>query len=113
MVFSLKYDGRSDIAGTAGEMMADRMLSEFTMKQLQSTYDLVLPVPVHPRKLRIRGYNQAALIAARFAGLTGLRTEDDVITRTKETHVMKSLGPGPEKGEYPRSFCHPEIQQTP
>jgi ComF family protein len=93
LVFALKYDDRPDIADTIGEIMADRMLSEFTADELAGRYDLVLPVPVHPRKLRIRGYNQAALIAARFAGLTGLRTEDDVITRTKETHVMKSLSP--------------------
>ena len=93
LVFALKYDGRPDIADTIGEIMADRMLSEFTADELAGRYDLVLPVPVHLRKRRIRGYNQAALIAESFAARTGLRSDDDILVRVKETHMMRSLAP--------------------
>ena len=93
MVFALKYDGRADIADTIGEIMADRMLSEFTTEELSSMYDAVLPVPVHLSKREKRGYNQAALIARAFAARTGLRADDGVLIRTRETHVMRSLGP--------------------
>ncbi|MBR7088336.1 MAG: ComF family protein [Mogibacterium sp.] len=93
MVFALKYDGRSDIASVIGEIMADRMLAEFTPCELQTMFDVILPVPVHPHKRNRRGYNQAALIADEFARRTGLRSDDTVLARVKETHVMKYLGP--------------------
>ena len=93
MVFSLKYDGRPDIAGTIGEILADRMLAEFDAGELSDMYDIVLPVPVHPSKKSIRGYNQAALIAEEFAHLTGLSCDDSILVRVRETHIMRSLGP--------------------
>lgn len=93
IVFSLKYDGRSDIAPTVGEIMADRMLAEFGPEELKSMYDMAIPVPVHPRRKSIRGYNQAALIAREFGKRTGIRAEEDLLIRVRETHRMKSLGP--------------------
>ena len=93
MAFALKYDGRSDLAAVMGEIMADRMLAEFTAAELRSMYDLALPVPVHSNKKRKRGYNQAALLATVFAGRTGFKTNDGILVRIRETHVMKSLDP--------------------
>lgn len=93
VVFSLKYDGRADIARTVGEIMADRMLAEYSCSELQSMYDLLIPVPVHPRKKNIRGYNQASLIAGELSKRIGIRTDDSILTRIKDTHIMRSLGP--------------------
>ena len=93
MVFALKYNGRSDIAETIGEILADRMQSEFGQEEFAGMYDLVLPVPVHPNKKRTRGYNQAALIAESFCRRTGLKYDDNILIRVRETHVMRSLGP--------------------
>jgi predicted amidophosphoribosyltransferase len=39
----------------------------------------VVPVPLHPRRLRARGYNQAALIAAALARRAGLALADQLI----------------------------------
>jgi predicted amidophosphoribosyltransferase len=36
----------------------------------------LVPVPLHPRRLRARGYNQAAVIAAALARRTGLAVAD-------------------------------------
>ncbi|MBQ6456409.1 MAG: ComF family protein [Mogibacterium sp.] len=93
IVFALKYDGRADIAETIGEIMADRMLAEFTNDELTGMYDVVLPVPVHQHKKRTRGYNQAALIAVGFSGRTGVISDAGILVRVKETHVMRSLSP--------------------
>ena len=93
MVFALKYDGRPDIGVTLGEILADRMLAEFSVDKLAGMYDLVLPVPVHPSKKNRRGYNQAAVIADSFARCTGMKADDSVLMRVRETHMMRSLGP--------------------
>ena len=56
-------------------------------------YDMVLPVPVHPKKKSRRGYNQAALIGEEFAKRLGLTCDDSLLMRARETHIMRSLGP--------------------
>jgi ComF family protein len=47
--------------------------------------DLVLPVPLHPRRLRERGFNQAELIAECAAKALGLRSERRALRRMKYT----------------------------
>lgn len=93
MMFALKYDGKSDIAVTIGEIMSDRMLAQFPAGEIRSGYSIILPVPVHQSKRAKRGYNQAALIAGEFSRRTGLRYDDGILIRTRETHIMRSLGP--------------------
>ena len=46
---------------------------------------LVVPVPLHIRKLKERGFDQSYLIARHIARLTGLPLRADALTRTRET----------------------------
>jgi ComF family protein len=93
IVFRLKYDCRPDISVPVGEILADRMLAEYSPEELHEMYDVILPVPVHPAKRNRRGYNQAALIAEEFSKRAGFAADEDVLVRTRETHIMRSLGP--------------------
>lgn len=93
MIFSLKYDGRTDIAVTIGEIMSDRMAAESGEDGFAGRYDAVLPVPVHPGKKAERGFNQAALIAKEVSSRLCIDFDDDILIRVRETHIMRSLGP--------------------
>ena len=53
VIHALKYDGRRSIAPTLSRMMAQHGAGV-----LQGA-DLVVPVPLHPRRHRQRGFNQA------------------------------------------------------
>jgi ComF family protein len=57
----LKYQGRPDLAAPLGH------LARQAARRAGLTADLVVPVPLHPRRLVDRGYNQAALLAAQVA----------------------------------------------
>ena len=60
---SFKYRMQRRLAGTLGVIMAERlpaMAGEWR-------YDLIVPVPLHPRRLRSRGFNQALCLAAVLA----------------------------------------------
>ncbi len=47
--------------------------------------DLLVPVPLHRRRLLQRRYNQAALLAGRLARRTGLPSVPDLLTRSRAT----------------------------
>ncbi len=47
--------------------------------------DVLVPVPLHPRKLRERGYNQAGLLAREVSKLTGLPVAEKLLYRTRNT----------------------------
>lgn len=53
----LKWQGRDDLARPLGRLLAT------PLARCRSGIDLVVPVPLHPSRLRERGYNQAALLA--------------------------------------------------
>src|SRR5690606_24982183 len=59
----LKYGGRTAFAETVARPMA-RLLPEGA--------DLLVPVPLHRRRLWARGFNQAALIAAALSRASGV-----------------------------------------
>ena len=66
----LKYEGGIASGRFFAAMLADRMKgSEFF-----SDIDLILPVPLHWRRRRKRGYNQAEVIASELASKLLLRT---------------------------------------
>lgn len=48
-------------------------------------YDLVVPVPLHPKRLRWRGFNQAALLAAEVAKRLGCKLDTTSLVRIVAT----------------------------
>lgn len=93
VIFALKYGGHADIGDTLGEVLYDRMLSEYDPYELTGMYDMVTPVPVHMEKAGTRGFNQADLIGRGFAKRAGLNYDANILVRTRRTLPMKGLGP--------------------
>ncbi|MBQ6500171.1 MAG: ComF family protein [Mogibacterium sp.] len=93
VIFALKYGGRSDIGDTLGEILFDRMLSEYEAEELAAMYDIVTPVPLHADKLKKRGFNHAELMGRNLAKRAGLRFDPGMLIRTRGTLPMKGLGP--------------------
>ncbi len=54
--------------------------------------DLVVPIPLHPRRLRTRGFNQSAVLARAIARSLGLRLDCGALTRTRYTPPQTGLG---------------------
>lgn len=53
--------------------------------------DALVPVPVHISRKRLRGYNQAEVIAAGISGKTGIPMLNDLLYRRKKTVAQKVL----------------------
>src|SRR5690349_11933949 len=63
-VQALKYHGRRRIADALGALLAERYPFDPSA--------VLVPVPLHPRRLRARGFNQAVLLARALARRRGL-----------------------------------------
>lgn len=104
VIFAFKYGSRSDIGSTLGEILYDRMASEYGEDALAGMYDLVVPVPVYSAKKKKRGFNHAGLMAESFAERAGLRCDTGMIIRTRDTAPMKGLGPEERRANIRGSF---------
>lgn len=53
--------------------------------------DLVVPVPLHPRRLRHRGYNQSGLLASELGPLLGIPVDPGALRKVRDTAPQVSL----------------------
>ena len=85
----LKFKGIRDVAPALALLLADRFLRVNTFSVLQ-TEAILIPIPLHPRKERQRGFNQSKLIAEALSTLIGIDLSDALI-RTKSTWTQSLL----------------------
>jgi ComF family protein len=98
-VHCLKYSGRTVLAEPLGELMAAYWM------QHPTPVDLVVPVPLHPTRLRERGYNQAALLAREMARRVGLVVEERTLIRQRATASQVELDSRQRKKNVFDAFC--------
>lgn len=62
-IHQFKYNGISDIGGILGKIMVGKLNYESRIKNHELSFDLVIPVPLHKKRLRQRGFNQSEILA--------------------------------------------------
>ena len=70
-----------------------------------SHIDAVIPVPLHPKKRKIRGFNQTELLARELCRLTGLHYGGDVLERVKNTVPQSQLNHGQRSKNIQSAFA--------
>ena len=83
----LKYHGRQEYAGFYGREIASAFKETF----IRLGVECLVPVPLHSRRMKKRGYNQAELIAEAVSKETGIPVNDKLIVRMKNTAPQKEL----------------------
>ncbi len=81
LIHSLKYDGKTDVGLFLGKLMAQQLKKSAFYQDI----DLVIPVPLHQKKLRTRGYNQSEYIANGLAEELGIVAASKNLLRKKAT----------------------------
>jgi ComF family protein len=84
-IHALKFSGCRAIAAPLGDLVA----SAAQAGELRA--DVVVPVPLHPSRLRHRGFNQAELLGRRVACALRLPCEAGVLRRTHRTEAQSRL----------------------
>jgi ComF family protein len=88
LLHQLKYNGRHEIGVYLGKLYGSELKQAENYKDIEA----VIPVPLHPKKLRKRGYNQSEKIAEGLAQAMGVQLENKAIIRThaSETQTRKA-----------------------
>ncbi len=86
-VHAFKFGGRRALAAPLGDLLAEMDMASLPIE----APDLLAPVPLHPRRERERGFNQALLLARRVGRAWRLPVRSDVLVRTIATRPQTEL----------------------
>lgn len=90
LIWSFKYSKQGYIGEKIGKIIQDRLEPEF---EKGLNIDIIIPVPIHKKKLRQRGFNQAELMGRPLSKAWGLPLERKILIRAKSTSAMSTLDP--------------------
>lgn len=84
LVHRLKYKNEPYIGDFLGRIYGKSLLDSQTF----SKPDYIIPVPLHPAKEKIRGYNQSFHYAAGLADALKSKASDSILARNKSTSTQ-------------------------
>ncbi|MCF7870480.1 MAG: ComF family protein [Candidatus Omnitrophica bacterium] len=77
LIHLFKYSHYDYLAAALAKLMIEQ-LDKIGFKPLN--YDFITSVPIHPYKIKVRGYNQSKLLAKQLANYFQLPLKDDIIS---------------------------------
>lgn len=86
-IYAFKYDNQRHFA----KIYAKELYSRCGNIINKWNAEVLIPVPLHADRMRMRGYNQALLIAKEFGRLANLPTDDEILIRERKTKPQKEL----------------------
>lgn len=101
VVHDLKYNKKSHLAKSLGPLLAS--YAEDWIGRAENT--LVMPVPLHPRRLRERGFNQSLLLARHVASRIGAKLDYLSLRRIRFTLPQTKLTSDERKKNVRRAFA--------
>ena len=90
-VHRLKYRGERTASGPLGGLMSEYL------ERNPASVDALVPAPLHPRRLRSRGYNQSALLAREMGRNLDLPVEENLLVRLKNPRPQVETGSPKER----------------
>ena len=85
LILGLKHGDRSDLVGPFASWVEGRLRTSMTEK------DVILPVPIHWRRMIKRKFNQSGLISKKISISTGAEYLPDALIRVRHTRPQEGL----------------------
>ncbi len=101
LLHELKYHGRRKVAAR----LAEALLASPGVVSVVEPGVVLVPVPLHPRRRRERGYNQSELLAQELARRTGLEVAAPALVRRKDTAPQTGLGAAGRRANVAGAFA--------
>jgi ComF family protein len=88
LIHQLKYNNQQQVGLELGRRCGELLQTIASYQQI----DAIVPVPLHPKKMRQRGYNQAALFGQGLSGILQKPCWEQALQRNRytETQTKKS-----------------------
>jgi ComF family protein len=83
LIHKLKYGGRRDIGTEMGKLFGSELRNSVFAEA-----DVIIPVPLHPKKIKIRGYNQSEMIANGLSRSLNLPVNTNSLIRSESTETQ-------------------------
>jgi ComF family protein len=83
-----KYSGRILIGELIGTVMAEHRYDSLSIPE----FSLIIPVPLHPKKLKERGFNQSLILGRQIAKKFSIPLDFGVLKRRIDTKPQVNLG---------------------
>jgi len=89
LIHNLKYKGLEEI----GTVLGNWYVEDLKKLKLETPFDIIIPVPLHKRKFKERGYNQVTTFGKSLAEGLQIEYNDSILYRKKysKTQSKKSL----------------------
>lgn len=87
LIHQLKYNNKPSIGELLGIVYGKDLLGSDFIKSI----DAIIPVPLHPDKLKKRGYNQAEEFAKGLAAATSIKVVTNLLIRTIDNPTQTKL----------------------
>jgi ComF family protein len=89
MIHNLKYRGHEEIGTVLGEWQAEHLKT----LPIVNTFDEIIPVPLHKKRLKERGYNQVSSFGLALSKKLKINYNPNILSRSvySKTQVKKNL----------------------
>jgi ComF family protein len=102
LIQAFKFHGRRNLAGLLAPLLAGTFFENWN----RGDFDLLIPVPLHSKRRRERGYNQSELLARTLARQVALPCTPCLV-RTRPTRPQVGLSDPQRKENVLKAFrCH-------
>lgn len=88
LIHHIKYHGNKECGAYLGQLFAEELAGDGFF----DTIDYIVPIPLHKRKLRRRGFNQSEWIAAGISAYTRIPVRTDLLEHRRENESQTRKG---------------------
>lgn len=85
LIHALKYENLPSAAKPLAELIIKHVEYSALRKLIEPEKSVIVPVPLHPARLRARGYNQSELIAGRLGTYFNIPVATSILKRVRNT----------------------------
>jgi ComF family protein len=84
ILHNIKYQEQKELAFHLGKIYTQELLKD----KFSLGYDMIVPIPLHKKKLKLRGYNQSEWFAMGIAEESKVEMNTEIMVRVNETSTQ-------------------------
>lgn len=88
LILRYKFSGNAYLCNFFANVIINNEKNVDLLKQ----YDMVIPVPMHKKKMKKRGYNQTELVSENIEKMIGIPSRNDILQKVVNTTTQSKLG---------------------